>query len=143
MKAVRQALFALRVVQRRAGTAAIVYRRTLNKKMEERLTRVAAVGPLGYTSGLALLRASARASGDGRLRLAPGPYFPLDADWGVRVACYALVASGLRNAERMHRAATHLRQADPTEAAWWFVLMTGRNSKRARRALRVLLEAVK
>jgi hypothetical protein len=67
----------------------------------------------------------------------------LDEDWGARVACYALVASGLRNAERLHRASTTLQHADGTEAAWWFGLMTNSKGKRAVRALRILIEAVK
>lgn len=138
---VRQAPFALRVVQRRDGLAAILYRRRVNVKHEERLDRVAALGPLATTAGTALLRAALRGSGAGT-RLAPGPFSPLDADWGARVACYALVARGLRNAGRVSRAAEHLRTADATEAAWWFGLMQDGQRTRAVRALRIITEAV-
>lgn len=138
---IRRAGFALRIVRRRAGDAAILYRRRLTERHEERLDRVAAVSPLAFAAGGVLLRGAVRAAGAGKL--APGPFLPLDQDWGSRVACYALVASGLRNAERMHKAAENLRHADPTEAAWWFGLMSARNGRRAVRALRIFVEAVK
>jgi hypothetical protein len=91
-----------------------------------------------------LLRAAVRGSGgSATTRLATGPYHPLDADWGARVACYALVASGLRDGGRMARAAAHLKEADATEAAWWFAAMTRRDGRRAIRALRILTEATR
>ena len=140
---IRQANFALRVVRRRAGDAGILYRRTLTENQEERLTRIAAISPLAFSAGAGLLRDAVRAM-SGRSKLAYGPFHALDADWGARVACYALVAQGLRNATRLHRAAENLRRADGTEAAWWFGLMVNRSSgKRAVRALRILVEAVK
>ena len=71
-----------------------------------------------------------------------GPWLPLDDDWGSRVACYAAVSEGLRNAERLARAATHLKTSDPTETAWWLGLMSEHGSGRAVRALRILVEAV-
>lgn len=140
---VRQATFALRIVRRRAGDAAILYRRTLNARQQERLTRIAPIGPLAFSAGAGLLRAAVRARDPGNPRLQPGPFYPLDPDWGARVACYALVAAGLRQADRLHRAADHLRHADPAEAAWWLGLMTRPGGRRARRALRILVEAVK
>jgi hypothetical protein len=138
---VRQAPFALRVVRRRSGDAAILYRRSLNKRLEERLTRITSISPLAFTAGLPLLRNAVRAAGGSRL--APGPFHALDPDWGARVACYALVASGLRNGDRLQRAATHLKDADAAEAAWWFALMYRNGGKRGVRALRVLIEAVR
>jgi len=54
-----------------------------------------------------------------------------------------LVAAGLRNADRVHKAAENRRHADPTEAAWWSGLMSGRQGKRAVHALRIFVEAVK
>jgi hypothetical protein len=140
---VRQASFALRVVRRRGGDAAIVYRRVLNGRMQERLTRIAPISPLAFSAGPALLRAAVRATAGPGTKLTAGPFHPLDPDWGACVACYALVASGLRNANRMHRAAENLHHADGAEAAWWFGLMTGSNRRRAIRALRILVEAVK
>lgn len=140
---VRQAAFALRVVRRRAGDAAILYRRTLNGHQDERLTRIASISPLAYSAAAALLRAAVRAAEGPNARLASGPFHPLDMDWGARVACFALVAMGLRNANRLHKAAENLRQADGTEAAWWFGLMTRPGGKRAIRALRILTEAVR
>ena len=140
---IRQASFALRVVRRRGGDAGILYRRSLDSRQKERLTRLASVSPLAFSAGAPLLRMAVRAAGAQAAKLTAGPYHPLDADWGARVACYALLASGLRNAERLHRAAENMRAADATEAAWWLGLMSRRNGKRAVRALRILAEAVK
>jgi hypothetical protein len=140
---VREASFALRVVRRRAGDAAILYRRRLISKGQERLDRVAAISSLAFAAGSPLLRAGIRAIAGSSAKLTTGPFHPLDADWGARVGCYALLAAGLRNAERLGRAATNLQHADGTEAAWWLGLMSRRDGKRAIRALRILLEAVK
>jgi len=140
---VRQASFALRVVQRRAGKAAILYRRRLTASGAERLDRIGAISPLGFTSGQSLLRSAIRASKGNKAQLDTGPFHPLDNDWGARVACYTLVASGLRNANRMHKAATNLQHSDGAEAAWWLGVMLSGKGKRAIRALRVLTEAVK
>lgn len=140
---IRQASFALRVVRRRSGDAAIVYRRRLTPKGQELFDRVAAISPLAFSAGAGLLRAAARASGGASARLATGPFHPLDPDWGARIACYALVARGLRSAERLHHASENLRDADGAEAAWWFGLMTNSHRKRAVRALRILVEAVR
>jgi len=139
---VRQAPYALRVVERRGGKAAILYRRRVTERHEERLDRVAALGPLAFTAGAGLLRTAVRAVAGAPVRLEAGPFFPVDADWGARVACYALVARGLRNATRLGRAAENMRAADATEAAWWFGVMSGGRRVRAVRALRILLEAV-
>lgn len=140
---VRQAPFALRVVRRRAGDAGILYRRRLTQAGQERLDRVAAVSPLAYSAAAALLRTAVRAAAGPEARLTTGPFHPLDPDWGARVACYALVAAGLRDASRLHRAAEHFRRADGAEAAWWFGLLANGRGGRPLRALRILVEAVK
>jgi hypothetical protein len=141
---VRSASFAFRVVRRKSGTAAIIYRRLLKANGTERLTRVAALGPLAYSAGASLLRNAVQVSSQTKMgKLEPGPFYPLDPDGGARVACYALVARGLRNAGKLHHAAENLKRADGTEAAWWFGLMNGAKGRRAVRALRILLEAVK
>jgi len=141
---VREAAFALRVVRRRDGDAGIIYRRKLTAKRVERLTRIRAISPLAFAAAIPLLRAAVRGSGGSAgVRLSAGPFHPLDADWGARVACYALVASGLRNGSRMTRAADQLREADAAEAAWWFGTMTRRDGRRAIRALRILTEATR
>ena len=140
---VRQATFALRVVRRRSGDAAVLYRRSLTPTQQERLTRVKSISPLAFTAGTALMRAAVRATAGPGSKLATGPFHPLDADWGARVGCYAVVASGLRNAERMHKAASNLLYSDGTEAAWWFGLMENGRRRRVVRALRILGEAVK
>ncbi|MGD0916903.1 MAG: hypothetical protein ABSB22_10630 [Thermodesulfobacteriota bacterium] len=141
---VRSASFAFRVVRRKSGMAAIIYRRSLKTNGTERLTRVAALGPLAYSAGTSLLRSAVQLPGQTRLgKLEPGPFYPLDPDGGARVACYALVARGLRNPTGLHHAAENLKRADGTEAAWWFGLMNGAKGLRAVRALRILLEAVK
>lgn len=142
---VRAASFALRVVRRHTGDAAIVYRRSLDEKQQERLTRMAAIGPLAFTAATPLLRAAVRSVNGNGTRLAPGPFLPLDRDWGARVACFALLASGLRNTDRLSRVAERLRHADGAEAAWWLGLLTRSNGEpavRALRALRILTEAV-
>ncbi len=140
---IREATFALQVVRRHAGDAAVLYRRALDAKQKERLTRIAPIGPLAFAAGAPLLRAAVRANITGVTKLAPGPFYPLDPDWGARVACYAMVAAGLRNADRMYKAAANLQAADSTEAAWWFGLMQNGHKARARRALRIIVEAVK
>lgn len=138
----REASFALRVVRRQEGDAAIVYRRRLTDQGEERLDRIAAISPLAFSAGALLLREAVRAVEGPTATLAEGPYHPLDADWGARVSCYALIARGLRDASRLHRAATSLKQADGAEAAWWLGLMANGKRTRAVRALRILTEAV-
>lgn len=140
---VRRASFALRVVRRRGGDAAILYRRRLTEKGEERLDRVAAVSPLAFSSSQGLMRAAVRAISGPAAKLNYGPYHPLDDDWGARVGAFALISRGLRNAERLHTSASHLQRADGTEAAWWMGLMEKSGGKRAVRALRILAEAVK
>jgi hypothetical protein len=98
----------------------------LTAKRVEQLTRIRAISPLAFAAAMPLLRAAVRASGGSAgVRLCTGAYHPLDADWGARVACYALVASGLRDGGRMARAAGHLKDADAAEAAWWFGAMPG------------------
>ena len=135
---IRQAPFALRVVQRKEGTAAIVYR----------LQRVGGLSALAYTAALPLLRdAVAKAqNGDksnGRARtLTAGKFHPLNQEWGARVALYCLAAAGLRDAERLVLAAGNLRNAHPDEAAWWLGQLTRDDHVRALRALRILIEAV-
>lgn len=107
------------------------------------MDRVGAVSPLAFAAGAPLLRAAVRAIGGPGAKLTSGPFLALDADWGAKVACYSLISSGLRNADRLSRAAQNLNGADGTEAAWWLGLMSRRDGKRAVRALRILAEAVK
>lgn len=140
---IRQASFALRVVRRRSGDAAILYRRRLSHNGDERLDRVAPISPLAFSAGASLLRNAVREIVGPSAKLTTGPFHPLDADWGARVACYSLVAKGLRNTDRLHRAAMNLHHADGTEAAWWLGLMSRPHGKRVVRALRILVEAVK
>ena len=139
---IREATYALRVVRRRAGDAGVVYQRRLNEHEEERLDRVAALGPLAFAAARPLLRAAVRAAAGPAGELTPGPFHPLDADWGARVAVYALVAAGLRDANRLQRAAGFIQHLDGAEAAWWLGLMANGIRVRAIRALRILTEAV-
>jgi len=155
-KKLREAPFALRVVQRKEGRAAIVYRRRADAQGRDRLQRVAAISPLAFTAATPLLRdavtqfqvahpehqdaAPDRSSGNNSLTT--GPFHPLDADWGARVACFAIIAAGLRNGERLMLAANQLRYADTDEAAIWLGMLTRDDSARALRALRILTEAV-
>lgn len=138
---VRKASFALRVVRRRAGDAGVLYRRSLDDKRRERLTKVAPISPLAFSAGSSLLRSAVRAAAGPTAKLTPGPFHPLDPDWGARVACYAIVASGLRDPDRMHRAAANFQRADGAEATWWLGLMGNGRRRRAVRALRILVEA--
>lgn len=132
----RSAPFALRVVQRQGGLAGVVYRRMADPAGRDRLQRLAALAPLAFTSAGALLRAALPGTA-----LTPGPCYPLDADWGARLACFAFVSAGLRNGERLLRAAGRLREADPAQAAWWLGLLMQPDNVRALRALRILTEA--
>jgi hypothetical protein len=140
-RATRAAPYALRVVNRSQGLAAIVYRRRVNEHMQERFDRVAALSPLALTAASGLLRAAVKAAG-GPARLQPGPFQPIDADWGARIAGFALVARGLRDARRLSKSAEHFRAADPAEAATWFGRMQDGRGRRWVRALRIITEAV-
>lgn len=156
MQSIRQAPFALRIVHRTNGKAAVIYRRKADPHGRDRLQRVAALSPLAFSAAAGLLRDGVRNSLDGSCpppiaavgrpaagALTSGEFLPLNEDWGARVACFALLASGLRNPERLLRAVGHLRHADPNEAAWWLGLLTREDRARALRALRILTEAVK
>ncbi len=141
-RALRETDFALRPVVRSDGAAAIVYRRMADEQGRDRLQRVGAVAPLAFTAGLGLLReATGHQRGEG-LGLPEGQFFPVSRDWGARLACYAIVSSGLRDGERLRRAAAHLRRSDGDEAAWWLGLLLNDHENRALRALRILTEAV-
>lgn len=146
---IREAPFALRVVQRTGGLAGIVYRRRADESGRDRLQRVGAIAPLAFSAGASLLRdaakrtnVEARGTNGNGFRWQAAAFYPLDGDWGARLACYALVAAGLRDGERLLKAAGHLRAADGTEAAWWLGLLTREDNVRALRALRILTEAV-
>ena len=150
MRKIRLAPFALRVVERKGGKAGVVYRRTVDPKGQDRLQRLAALSPLAFTAATPMLREAVKESAIAQRQpvmtsqtLARGAFHPLDADWGARVACYGIIAAGLRNAERVLHAAGQLRRADANEAAWWLGLLTRNGKVRAIRALRILTEAVK
>lgn len=141
LRMLRAAPFAVRVVRREGNLTAIVYRRTLNGRRLDRLARLTTIGPTAFASATPLLRAAVQSAGQGA-RLDPGPYLPLDAAWGARVACLGFIAAGLRDASRLILTARRLRDADPSEAAWWLGQMAAPSGIRAVRALRILLEAV-
>lgn len=139
----RVAPFALRIVHRTGGDAAIVYRRMNdgNGGKADQLVKIGAIPPLAYTSGTPLLRAAGRAATGRDARLAAGPAVPLDYDWGARLACYARISAGLHDGGRLSRAARAIQDASGTEAAWWLGLIERDSSSRAVRALRILTEA--
>ena len=148
---VKDAPYGLRVIQRKGGLAAIIYRRQADPEGRDRLQRIGALNPLAYSAALPMLRQAAKAVGaihgperssGTPLPLRPGPYYPLDEAWGPRVACFALIVAGLRDGERMMRAAEALRHADANMAAWWLGLLLQEDNVRAIRALRILTEAV-
>lgn len=141
-QATRAASFALYVVQRREGLAAIVYRRLVDDRMQERFKKVAALSPLSCTAAGTLLRTALKAAGHAPKLAAGQGYQPLDPDWGARVACFALVARGLRDPRRLSKSAEYFRSADAAEAALWFGRMQGRAATRVIRAVRILTEAV-
>ena len=139
----RESPFAVRFVRRAAGEAAIIYRRHGDKKGRDRLQRVATLSPLALTAARPLLREAVAKSGlNGKADLSPGTFKALSADWGARVACFGLLAAGLRDGDRLARAAGHLRSADGNEASWWLGMLTRADDVRALRALRILTEAV-
>lgn len=140
----RAAPFALRIVRRSTGDAAIIYRRMSGEpgKRNDRLVNVGSLSPLGLAAASGLVRGALKASDSGASpRLAPGPSLPVDHDWGARLACFARVAAGLRDAERLSRAANALYHASGTEAAWWLGLIDRSEGARAVRALRILTDA--
>lgn len=155
MRAIRLAPFALRVVERKGGKAAIVYRRRSDKNGQDRLQRVSALSTLAFAAGTPLIRdaisksavrcsavpANGNGNGNGN-GFRTGKFYPLDADWGARAACFSLLSAGLRDGERMLRAANHVRNSDPNEAAWWLGLLTQDDNVRPLRAFRILTEAV-
>jgi len=149
MKLTRSAPFAFRVVDRSEGRAAIIYRRKPDKNGRDRLQRIAALSPLAFTAGTSLLREAAsksvidgRSPGSRQGALNPGGFYPMDSDWGSRVACFAMICAGLRDGERMLKAASRMREADGNESAWWLGMLQNGQSVRALRALRILTEAV-
>lgn len=139
---IRTAPFVVRVTRRREGDAAIVYRRRVAEGGETKLDKIAEINPYAFAAGSLLLRKAVQATRPGA-RLEPGPYFPLDEDWGARVGCYGKACNGLKETHRLDRTADHLLHADPTEAAWWLGLMSRHNGygTRAVRAFRILTEA--
>ena len=74
--------------------------------------------------------------------LKPGEFYPMDSDWGSRASCFAIICAGLRDGERMLKAASRMREADGNEAAWWLGMLRNGEGVRALRALRILTEAV-
>lgn len=148
MKLTRSAPFAFRVTERRGGRAAIIYRRRPDRNGRDRLQRIAALSPLAFTAGASILREAASKSVIGGASpavngaLNPGGFYPMDSDWGSRVACFAMICAGLRDGERMLKAASRMREADANEAAWWLGMLQNGESVRALRALRILTEAV-
>ena len=145
---IRDAPFALRITQRSQGRVGIIYRRRSDPEGRDRLQRIAILGPLAFTVASSLLREGVRltAQHTGRAanpkELAVGPYHPLAADWGARIAVFALLTAGLRDAERLNRALGHLRHANSDEAAWWLGMLSSEDNVRPLRALRILTEAV-
>jgi hypothetical protein len=137
----RAAPFALRIVRRSGGDAAIVYRRMDEGAKRDRLVNVSILAPLPFVAATPLIRAAVKAANDGQVRLKPGPSLPLDHDWGARLACYARISAGLRDADRLARAANAVYHASGAEAAWWLGLMDRQRGSRAVRALRILTEA--
>lgn len=138
-KTLRNSNFALRVVQRKSGTAGHIYQRKPDVNGRNRLQRIATLSPLAFSAGLGFLKESAEMNG----QLEVGPYYPVGDDWGARVACYAMVSSRLSDAERLIRSASNFRDADPNEASWWLGRLMRDNGSRTLRALRILSEAVK
>lgn len=139
----RAAPFALRIVRRTDGDAAIIYRRMSggNGGKADQLLNIGAIAPLAYTAATPLLRAAGKAATGRDARLVAGPAVPLDYDWGARLACFARLSAGLRDGGRLARAARAIQDASGTEAAWWLGLIERDSSSRAVRALRILTEA--
>ena len=57
---VREAPFALRVVDRQAGRSGVVYRRRPDIRGRDRLQKVGALSPLAFSAAVPLLREGAR-----------------------------------------------------------------------------------
>jgi len=140
-KALRRSNFALRVVQRKNGTAGHIYQRKPDANGRNRLQRIASLSPLAFSAGLSLLRESAGLNANSKLEA--GPFYPISDEQGAKAACYALISSGLTDVERLIRSAANFRQADPNEASWWLGRLMRDSESRSLRALRILSEAVK
>lgn len=143
MTAEDRTAYILKIRRSKGEIVGTLYRRHLDNQDEEKITRLAGISPRALLSGYPLLRVAVQDSQKQELLLEAGKCYELETDWGVRVACYALVASGLRDDDRLRQAAANLQYCDGAEAAWWLGLMTRPNGLRAVRALRILVEAVK
>jgi hypothetical protein len=139
---IRVANYALRIVQRKEGQAAVVYRRILDAQKRNRLVRVAAISVSGFTAGRTLLMNAVKAVDNSVRRLKSGPFYPIDDLWGPKIACYSLISSGLTDIDKLHRASENLRHSDDAEASWWLGIITRGDKSRGIRALRILVEAV-
>ena len=152
----KEAPYAVRATRRNGAEVVHVYRREPDAKRRDRLQRLVTLGPLARQAGEALLRravdadpkppvARRRGKGTGRPAvwpLAVGPFRAVTAEWGARIALFALVARGLRDAARLPLAAGHVAEMTGTDAAWWVGLATGARADRGLRALRILVDAV-
>jgi hypothetical protein len=150
MKLIRSAPFAFKVLDNSSGRTAVIYRRRRDAAGRDRLQRIAKLSPLAFTAGMSLLKDAAAksiiagSSPQANNGFLPGKLYPMDSDWGSRVACFSFITAGLRNAERILKAAAHMREADGNDAAWWLgMLWNDGKDKRALRALRILAGAVK
>ena len=135
----RPTTYSLRVRRRRDGLAATVLRLRLDDEGRERPARLISISPVALLEGGMLIREAIR-SVEPWPALEPGTY-PVDDDYGARLACYAAVVRGLRNREGMRNAASAILLLDGTEAAWWLAIMRDGRGRRGVRALRILVGA--
>jgi hypothetical protein len=154
----KEAPYALRVTRRDGAEVVHVYRREPDANHRDRLQRLVTLGPLARQAGEALLRRAVdgapdptlpagrrrarRAAGPAPWPMPVGPFRAVSAEWGARVALYALVTRGIRDATRLPLAARHVVEMSGTDATWWVGLTTGARAERGIRALRILTDAV-
>lgn len=131
--------FTIRLMRRREGMVGHIYQRQVDARGRYRLQRIGALNPLALRAASSMLR---QALPHAKTELQQGKHYPLSEAWGTRLACYALLTAGLRNAERLARAAWHMERADPIEAAYWLGRLQHAGDSRPLRALRILVEAV-
>jgi len=137
--------FGVRFFKCNTGYTGVVYRRGPAANGSDRLQRTSRISALAVSAGANLIRQAVDASSENARGIASGPVQALNSDWGPRVACYALVAEGLRDVDMLATAAAEMRVMPPDEAAWWLgqISVTSDRGMRARRALRILIGAVK
>lgn len=145
--------FRIRINIGTGGLIATLYRRETDPKDGEvKPMRVCTINALAYTAGKPLVRDAITAGKAlwvvrgkrGAIAESPraGQTYSICSDWGPRIGCYGLLATGLGDGDRLYYASSYFSRMDSAEAAWWFGALLSDRSDRTVRALRILSGAV-